>query len=41
MFFPLFLLLCLVETERSKTPGKEKTKEGACCVWIVCLLFLF
>ena len=37
MLFPLFLLLCLVEMERSKTVAKKKTKEGALLVWIVCL----
>ena len=36
MLFPLFLLQCMVEMERSKTPAK-KTKESALLVWIVCL----
>ncbi len=39
MLFPLFLLQCMVEMERSKTVAKKKTKEGALPVWIVCLLF--
>ena len=37
MLFPLFLLQCMVEMERSKTVAKKKTKEGALLVWIVCL----